>query len=51
VAHRAIHQRALRNHVGEVLRAPEAGVTLMITVRSRHMPRLARAAGQEADLL
>lgn len=37
---RVIPQRELRNHVGEVLRAAEAGETFTITVRGRPVARL-----------
>jgi prevent-host-death family protein len=43
VADRIIPQRELRNNVGEVLRAAEAGETFTITVRGRPVARLGPA--------
>jgi prevent-host-death family protein len=43
VADRVIPQRELRNNVGEVLRAAEAGETFTITVRGRPVARLGPA--------
>jgi prevent-host-death family protein len=40
VTNRVIPQRELRNRVGEVLRAAEAGETFTITVRGRPVARL-----------
>jgi prevent-host-death family protein len=40
MADRAISQRDLRNNVGEVLRAAEAGQSFTITVRGRPVARL-----------
>ncbi len=43
MADRIIPQRELRNNVGEVLRAAEAGETFTITVRGRPVARLGPA--------
>lgn len=43
MADRVIPQRELRNNVGEVLRAAEAGETFTITVRGRPVARLGPA--------
>lgn len=40
MADRIIAQRELRNHVGEVLRAAEAGTEFTVTVRGRPVARL-----------
>ncbi len=37
---RTIPQRELRNHVGEILRAAEAGQTFTVTVRGRPVARI-----------
>jgi prevent-host-death family protein len=44
VADRVIPQRELRNNVGRVLRAAEAGETFTITVRGRPVARLGPAS-------
>jgi prevent-host-death family protein len=46
VADRIIPQRELRNNVGEVLRAAEAGETFTITVRGRPVARLGPAGSE-----
>lgn len=40
MADKTIPQRELRNHIGEVLRAAEAGETFTVTVRGRPVARL-----------
>lgn len=40
MAERVIPQRELRNHIGEILRAAEAGTEFTITVRGRPVARL-----------
>ena len=44
---RVIPQRELRNNVGDVLRAAEAGETFTITVRGRPVARLGPMSGDE----
>jgi prevent-host-death family protein len=40
MADRVIPQRELRNNIGAILRAAEAGETFMVTVRGRAVARL-----------
>ena len=47
MADRVIPQRELRNNVGDVLRAAEAGETFTITVRGRPVARLGPMSGDE----
>ena len=44
---RVIPQRELRNNVGDVLRAAEAGEVFTITVRGRPVARLGPMSGDE----
>jgi prevent-host-death family protein len=53
MADRVIPQRELRNNVGAVLRAAEAGETFIITVRGRAVARLGpvtSGTGPRADV-
>jgi prevent-host-death family protein len=47
VPDRVIPQRELRNNVGDVLRAAEAGEVFTITVRGRPVARLGPMSGDE----
>jgi prevent-host-death family protein len=47
VTDRVIPQRELRNNVGDVLRAAEAGEVFTITVRGRPVARLGPMSGDE----
>jgi prevent-host-death family protein len=48
MAERVIPQRDLRNNVGEILRAAEAGQSFTITVRGRPVARLVPPGSPEA---
>ena len=48
---RVIPQRQLRNNIGEILRAAEAGATFTITVRGRAVARLGPTGPADAPRL
>lgn len=50
MADRTIPQRELRNNIGAILRAAEAGETFTVTVRGRPVARLGPAEGPREDV-
>lgn len=50
MADRTIPQRELRNNIGEILRAAEAGETFTVTVRGRPVARLGPPEGPRVEV-
>lgn len=50
MADRTIPQRELRNNIGAILRAAEAGETFTVTVRGRPVARLGPPEGPRQDV-